>query len=207
MDSTLRYRAFRKEDEAALTAIICEVWKMDDFLPRKTALQAAQIFLRMCKSLGTYTCVAEQNGVPIGFIAVQDKRTLRLHLYENAKLLKEMAALLLQKGMIKLLKMQSVTHAANQKMYKSAGQKYEAELVLFVVGKNSQGLGVGKALFRRALHHMKRRGIQKFYLYTDTFCNFGFYNVQGMRQYKSEHMPCFPCREVPVTFFLYDMVL
>ena len=54
---------------------------------------------------------------------------------------------------------------------------------------------------------MRSQKIQSFYLFTDTSCNYGFYEHQGMkcRQKKKHH---FDVNGLPgeMTFFLYDYI-
>ncbi len=207
MDTRIRFRSFRVSDTPALAAAICSTWQMDAFTSKETSRRLAGLYLRLCLHAHSYACVAEQNGIPLGIVVVQDKRKLRLHLAQSASILKDVPWLFFDKGIPKLFCMQKATAEANAKMYKAAGKCYEAELVFFVLDEKSRGLGVGKALFRRALHFMRRRGIQNFFLYTDTLCNYGFYDAQGMRRAQYLKIPSFPYRNIPVTFFLYDMVL
>lgn len=58
---------------------------------------------------------------------------------------------------------------------------YPAELALFAVSSSCQGKGIGKMLFESALEHMKNVNLKEFYLFTDTSCNYGFYEHQGMK--------------------------
>ena len=59
---------------------------------------------------------------------------------------------------------------------------YDGELVFFVVSRTCRGRGVGKTLFQSAMEYMRSQKISSFYLFTDTSCNYGFYEHQGMQQ-------------------------
>ena len=66
---------------------------------------------------------------------------------------------------------------------------YPAELALFAVRSSCQGKGIGKKLFHSALAYLKQQGLDEFYLFTDTSCNYGFYEHQGMcRRGQREHL-------------------
>ena len=44
------------------------------------------------------------------------------------------------------------------------------------------GKGVGKMLYRKMLDYKERTSIEKFFLFTDTSRNYGFYEHQGMQR-------------------------
>ncbi len=207
MRNTLKFRSFQKEDASALSAIINRTWELERFSSPKTATLASELYLSLCLNAQTYTCVAEKDGMPLGLIVVQDKRHFHLRLRQKTSLFFKGIALLGQKDFRALLKMQQSTLSADKKLYQNTGRSYDAELVFFVLSENSRGLGIGKALFQRALGYMQRRHIRNFYLYTDSLCNFGFYDAQKMRLHGHIEKPMFPYRKHPVSFFLYDMDL
>ncbi len=201
------FRSLCESDLPALGAVVRQTWELDKFTSSKASARMAQLYLRLLLLAQTYTCVAEQNGIAVGLIVVQDKRHLRLHLNWQRALLCDFIAVLRQGQMQKLMKMQAITQKADRIMYKRAGKRYEAELVFFIVDNHCRGLGVGKALYQRAVRYMRRRGVQNFYLYTDTLCNYGFYDAQGMRQNGRIDEEKFPYRNHAVSFFLYDKEL
>ena len=63
-------------------------------------------------------------------------------------------------------------------------------------------------LFRCLLAYMESRSISDFYLYTDTSCNFGFYEHQGMvRQQQYKHLVNMKGQKGEMEFYLYDMAV
>lgn len=74
------------------------------------------------------------------------------------------------------------TNHSNQKLLESSNVDYQAEILLFIVDPKFQGQGVGTKLYETCLNHLKDSGVQHFYLYTDTFCNYPFYDKRGLRQ-------------------------
>ena len=63
-------------------------------------------------------------------------------------------------------------------------------------------------LFRCLLAYMESRSISDFYLYTDTSCNFGFYEHQGMvRQQQYKHLVHMKGQKGELEFYLYDMAV
>lgn len=57
--------------------------------------------------------------------------------------------------------------------------EYGSELLLFYVRKGCQGLGIGKRLLSDYRDHLKSKGIEGTFLFTNNFCNIGFYDHSG----------------------------
>ena len=60
-------------------------------------------------------------------------------------------------------------------------------------------------MFSDVLDYMKSKDVNNFYLFTDTTCNYGFYERQGMtrRNEKSQSF-LIKGKETKMTFFIYD---
>ena len=69
-------------------------------------------------------------------------------------------------------------------------------------------MGLGKKLFAKAKEYMKSDGMNDFYLFTDTTCNFGFYEHNGMtrRGEKREKVEV-DGQKADMKFFIYDFDL
>ena len=77
-------------------------------------------------------------------------------------------------------------------------------MALFAVDAACRGKGVGKMLFQSALAYMKEQDLDEFYLFTDTSCNYGFYEHQGMtRQQEKEHVFDIKGQRAKMNFFIY----
>ena len=85
---------------------------------------------------------------------------------------------------------------------------YPAELALFAVSSSCRGKGIGKMLFQSALNYMKQEKLKEFYLFTDTSCNYGFYEHQGMkRTLEKKHVFNIKGQQAVMNFFIYDYQL
>lgn len=52
---------------------------------------------------------------------------------------------------------------------------------------------------------MEKTGLKEFYLFTDTTCNYGFYEHQGMiRRLEKEHTFHIKGQQKIINFFIYD---
>ena len=76
------------------------------------------------------------------------------------------------------------------------------------VSSECRGKGIGKMLFQSALEYMKQEKLDNFYLFTDTSCNYGFYEHQGMeRCVEKEHIFNIKGQRASMKFFIYEYLL
>ena len=75
-------------------------------------------------------------------------------------------------------------------IYHNFSRKHKGEfdgvLTLFAVNENCRGLGVGKTLLAGLLEYLKKQDVKHIYLYTDTTCNYGFYEYQGFERLEEQ---------------------
>lgn len=87
---------------------------------------------------------------------------------------------------------------------KIAGKEnsFEGCIQLFIVSKESRGLGIGKKLLSYLFEYMKSREVNSMYLYTDTRCNYKFYDSQNFK-FLSEKELIFDSINKKLDVFLY----
>lgn len=75
-------------------------------------------------------------------------------------------------------------------IYHAFSKKHKGEfdgvLTLFAVDEDYRGRGVGKALFIRLMDDLQHYGAHAIYLYTDSTCNYGFYEHQGFHRLEQQ---------------------
>ena len=99
---------------------------------------------------------------------------------------------------------ESVNHI-DKDLIKEADCTYEGEVAFFAVSSRARGKGIGKELFRSLLDYMKSQNLKNFYLFTDTSCNYGFYEHQGMlRRGQKDTIFHINGEQATMSFFLYD---
>lgn len=58
----------------------------------------------------------------------------------------------------------------------------QAELELFIVSPDARGHGVGGGLWKRTMQHLRHRGVNRYFLHTDTACDVSFYDYHGLKR-------------------------
>lgn len=73
---------------------------------------------------------------------------------------------------------------------------YDGTLDFLITAQEAQGLGLGKKLWLESVKYFNSHNVRSIYVYTDTECNFGFY----------EHLGFSKVREKKVAFVFEDEV-
>ncbi|MBP3223439.1 MAG: hypothetical protein J6M18_05895 [Actinomycetaceae bacterium] len=62
----------------------------------------------------------------------------------------------------------------------------QGEILLFLVDKQVRGKGVGGALWEKNHEYFSSHDMENYFLYTDTTCDFSFYDAKGLTRAKEE---------------------
>ena len=208
MNTRILLREYKKQDNESLIDIIREAWHYDEFCSPGTAGKLAKIFLYSCLTNQTYTQVAEVDGKAVGVIMAKNIRKHRCPVkYRIGQLLCILSLLLSREGRKTARIFQNVS-AIDRRLLEQSKKEYQGEVAFFAVSSEYRGLKIGKTLFDQMLHYMKSQGITDFYLFTDTSCNYGFYNHQGM-SCADEETEIFTVNQQKekMTFFIYEYAL
>lgn len=68
---------------------------------------------------------------------------------------------------------------ADDALKEKSGGGFGGELVLLILSEKARGHGLGKRLFSGACDYLRSKGAKSMFFYTDTDCNFGFYDAMG----------------------------
>lgn len=205
MQKALTIRNYQSKDAPYLVDIIRTTWHYDNFCSPKTAVRMAKIYFFNCLARQTFLRVAEYHGIPVGVIMGRDKMVKPVHSYWIQRTWNSMRMLLSREGRL-VGKAFHEIDGVDQSLLKKRGMDYQGELAFFAVHQDCRGTGVGRALFQELLQYMKRQKIHSFYLYTDSSCNYGFYEHQGFIRCGEQKF------SVPIgitnemKFFLYEYV-
>ena len=205
MKTEVNLRAFQKEDTEAIEAIIREAWHYDDLCSHKTACKLARVFLSSCLANQTYTRVAEIDGKPAGIIMAKNIEEHHAPLRYRIRQWRAILSVMLSKEGRKVSGIFGGVNDIDKALLAEAQTQYQGEVAFFAVSSSVRGKGVGKMLYRKMLDYMRAHSIEKFFLFTDTSCNYGFYEHQGMQR-RCEKQKTFEIdgKKVEMTFFLYD---
>lgn len=206
MENRVILRELKWSDLSALENVIRKTWDYDKFATPETAGKLAKAYLSSCLANQTYTRVAEVNGVTAGVILGKNIEKHRCPLRYRWRQITALCRLLISKEGREILNFYRDVDDIDGQLLKRCDKDYKGEISLFALSPEYRGLGIGKKLFDCLLAYMKSQSIEDFYLYTDTSCNFGFYEHQGMkRQQQYKQLVNLRGQNGNLEFYLYDM--
>ena len=142
-------------------------------------------------SEATYTQVAEQNGKVVGVIMGNAKSDYKFLSHLKYAFCTVQHSIKL-KHYGRKFKSGIDDYKRLHKIYRSFSGKHKGEfdgvLTLFAANENCRGLGVGKMLLAGLLEYLKQQKINRIYLYTDTTCNYGFYERHGFERLEEQSL-------------------
>lgn len=201
----VQLREYQKQDFKSLENIIRQTWHYDEFASSKTAVKLARVFLSSCLTNYTFSRVAVLNGEVVGIILVNNIAKHKCCVSSRLKQIKAIASLYLSKEGRKVSKIFGNVYGIDKQLLSESSKSYPAELALFAVDASCRGKGIGKKLFQSAMDYINDEKLKEFYLFTDTSCNYGFYEHQGMvRRCEKEHVFNIKGQTARMNFFIYD---
>ena len=164
-----------------MAQIIRDTWDYDRFCSSKTAEKLAKAYLYRCLADQTYTQVALVEDPPVGIVMAKNAAASHHLLPFGIKSAISVLDLLRTKEGRAVSRIFMEVEKIDQELLRRC-PSYDGELAFFAVSEACRGMGLGKALFEKAVEYLRSQGISSFYLFTDTSCNYGFYEHQGMQQ-------------------------
>lgn len=207
MEKQLTFRHYKKEDFQTIKNIIREAWKYDAFASPKIANKMAAVFLNSCLANQTFTQVAVLDNIPVGIIMGKNIKTFQKSFSLLLKRNFSIFDLLCRKEGRNVSRIFGSVDGIDKELLKSSPIQYEGEVAFFAVDKQCRGYGIGKQLFSKLNAYMENENVKHYYLFTDTSCNYGFYEHQGMiRRCEKQHTFEVDNQTGNMTFFIYDNV-
>ena len=205
MDKVI-YRNLVEKDYETMKEFIGEAFGFNEFIKDKKLLDIfLSGYLKECLLESSFGKVAEKENQVIGFIlgnAKKDKNRFKncnnfLSIYNS-----DIDLIINNKKNKELFKEFSKITDTYKELIKEKENNFQGCIQLFIVSKKYRGLGVGQSLVGHLFNYMKSMDVKSLYLYTDTRCNYKFYDSQNFKCI-SEKEIYFDSIKMPLTVFLY----
>lgn len=208
----LIYRKVKKEDYNQLEDIINQVFDLHHYVEHPKVLKAfLKYYLKSCMSEQTFSCVAERDGEVIGVIFGKAKNDYRIITHLPYIMSTIYYSILMQIYCIifsERNKEYRKLHRIYSEFMKNRKNKFDGVLTLFAVKKSCRGLGTGKKLLLCLRDYLKKNKVKRIYLYTDTTCNYGFYDHYGFNCLDKKNLTVtYEHNPMIMTVFLYEYKL
>ncbi len=205
MDEVI-YRDLVKEDYDRVKELIGKAFGFNEFIKDKEFLDSLlNIYLQNCILGSSFSKVAEKNNKVIGIIlgdAEKDKNRLKKAHNTLSITYTGLKLIMTSKENKKLLKEFSKLKDTYKEIIQGKKDDFQGCIQLFIVSKESRGLGVGKTLINHLSNYMKNIDVESIYLYTDSRCNYGFYDSQNFKRLNEKEI-YFDSLQSKLNIFLY----
>ncbi len=204
----ISYRPVKKSDYRALKTLIYDAWETHDVITeRETVDEILDTYLFGSLLKSNYAQVAEYDGQAVGFLFGRHGGHFRSFLRPDwyVRYLAAQIRMHFSPHGTLALKMDKITARTNKKLKRSHLKHYDGELTLFVVGASYRGLGIGSHLVAGFHSFLARHRASSYYLYTDTYSTYGFYDARGYRKVAEETVDWEDFQEAtPPRYFIYE---
>lgn len=205
MNEQIVLREYHKSDRPALEGVIREAWHYDRFCSPKTAQKMARVYLANCLANQTFTQVALIDDVPVGIIMGKNNAKHKCPFPFRMQLIGAIISLYLSKEGRQISKIFEGINGIDKELLSRCGKDYQGELAFFAISKKCRGKGLGKQMFEKVMEYMRTEQIPEFYLFTDTSCNYPFYEHMGLtRRCEKKQIIDVKGEKGDMTFFIYD---
>lgn len=205
MQEQVILREYQETDRAAIENIIRKTWQYDRFCSPNTAAKMARVYLNNCLTNQTFTRVAVVGHAPVGIIMGKNIQTHTCPLNLRIKWLSSIFSLFCSKEGRNISNMFGNVDGIDKELLSACNKDYKGELAFFVIDEICRGQGLGKTLFQSLVDYMKSQDIPEFYLFTDTSCNYPFYEHLGLIRRGEKQQTIRISEETGnMTFFIYD---
>lgn len=205
MSEQIIFREYQKADQKALENVVREAWQYDRFCSPKTAAKMAKVYLCSCLTNQTFTRVAVIDGAPVGIIMGKNIAKHKCPLSLRIKWIKSILSLYLSKEGREISKIFECVQGIDKELLSTYNKDYKGELAFFAINEKCRRKGLGRKLFQTVVDYMKSQDILEFYLFTDTSCNYPFYEHLGLnRRCEKKQIIDVKGEKGDMTFFIYD---
>lgn len=207
---TATIRPLQRDDHPALIDLVRRTWYAD--FSERIGMLAAEADWENCLARTTNAYTAVVNGKPVALILGRiDSRETRNRCNAHAlRYLRLLGGLMRSREGLRAAH-EIVGILALDRMLRSrasrSGHDYAAEVVLFALSPEAQGHGLGKRMFRRMIDDFRMNGMTKYFLFTDTSCNVGFYTHHGLERIASIDLDASRYHHDDMSFYLYEGVV
>jgi len=197
---TVELRNTIPQDYKALSEAIDFEWKFSTYT-KESGLLIAEYYLVKCLNGANHAVTATIDGEPKGIVVLKDMGPGSIDVSSRKKELEE--ALSGDPSYKVFLKADDEL----EKMYEGFVREYKspdlAELSLLIVCKDAKGYGLGRTLIEEAKRLVTEAGMSGVFFYSDTDCNYGFYDHLGAERIGSGSMSY---AGVPLTMYVYRLM-
>ncbi len=184
--SNIIYRKISKKDYNYIKNMMNRNFYLYEYIEDKRILEPfLNSYLYNCLAEKTFSMVAEKDGETVGVILGNTKKDYKTYkaIFNIIKYYYYVLLVFIKSKIYKtdIKQYKGITQIYDELM-KKANKNFDGVLTLFVVSENCQGYGIGKNLLSYFFEYEKQNNSKNIYVYTDSKCNYKFYDSQGFNK-------------------------
>ena len=203
--NVVRLRTMKRVDADVLADLLRRVWYAEGDPGTQTV--AARADLEFCMARATAAVAVECDGRPAGVCLARidggDTRPLpinRHHITACRSMLRLLRSAEGRRSALELVKL-GVEGMMLSAVARRQGRTYQAEVILLILDPSLQGTGIGARLLGHMEREFRAADVRRYFLYTNTDCNVGFYERRGLNR-RITHVAHAHGRSM--AYYLYD---
>ncbi|MCD8898709.1 GNAT family N-acetyltransferase [Staphylococcus gallinarum] len=178
----ITYRKLEKDDYENVKNLINNAFEFNQITNEKLKNHALTLYLHACLLNSSFSKVAVYKGEVIGVILgkSQKDRSKKFKLKERLIIHNELIKInIIKKENRELLNYFNAIDKVYNKLMAKRKRTFDGSIELFIVSAKYRGIGLGKTLLKKIYDYFLSFDNKSIYLYTDTNCNYKFYDSQN----------------------------
>lgn len=205
----LIYRAVKRKDHKLIKEELKKLWQLDTMSlnPRIIDKIVSCNFIHILRCADyAEAAICDEKTAGIFFARTSGKRDFFKNIYYLPAEL-YLSAMLKLSGE-KIVSEYKKIENAFKTMYSQLNKKFDGEIILFLVSESFKRKGIGKNLIGRYEKKCIKNKIKKIFLFTDTHCNYEYYDKNGFKKECSKQFMITTLNgEVPHETYIYTKQL
>lgn len=192
---TVTLRPMRDDDLPTLVEMVRRMWYADGSTPETCSRRLASADMGFSLARSTMALVAESAGRVCGVLLARvDALSSMAHgratpFNRHCRLaLREVLPFPFSRAGLRGLRDACDLLVRDARLLHGLSDRYDGEVVLFVVDERLRGRGVGRLLFDEAMLRFREAGVLRYFLFTDSTCDVGFYDHRGLVRMRSSRV-------------------
>lgn len=201
------YRNVSKNDYETIKDLINEAFGFSKFIKDENLLDfALSSYLYECISESSFCKIAEKDNKVVGVILGNANCSENICSPDIESIVPssiKLDTIFDNKNNRKDLEEFSKITDTYKELIRGKKDSFEGCIQLFIVSDECRGFGVGKKLLNCLFEYMNDMKVKSLYLYTDTRCNYGFYDSQNFKRIAEKNL-YFDSFKDSIDVFLYS---
>jgi len=187
----MQIRELKAGDLPKIKAVVRDVWEWDEAFEEDEVIEACvAIYFAPVLHEATFGRVAVVDDAIVGVIFGTElgKPPIFKHFLEDLTPYILTLAQTNQQDRQAMCDYMIALHSTYSALIASTKHEYDGSLEFLAVAEVAQGKGIGKQLWLSLKEHFQAQNVQKIYLFSDSECNYKFYEKQGFTHRQTKEM-------------------